>query len=39
MGDAELENIYYDAQSTGGYGGVQRLREAADSGKTKQKHG
>src|SRR5438093_7189481 len=35
MGDAELENIYYDAQSTGGYGGVQRLREAADSGKNK----
>src|SRR5258707_15038791 len=35
MGDAELENIYYHAQSTGGYGGVKRLREAADSGKNK----
>src|SRR5258707_6636830 len=35
MGDAELENIYYDARSTGAYGGVQRWREAADSGKNK----
>jgi len=35
MGDAELENIYYDAQSSGGYGGVKRLREAAGSGKNR----
>src|SRR6266849_50433 len=35
MGDAELDNIYYDAHSSGGYGGVKLLREAAGSGQNR----
>src|SRR6266566_7243481 len=35
MGDVELENVYYNAQSTGGYGGVKRLREAAETTKAR----
>ncbi|MES2873574.1 MAG: DDE-type integrase/transposase/recombinase, partial [Bacteroidota bacterium] len=35
MGDVELEDVYYDVESTGGYGGVARLRKAANTGKTK----
>ena len=33
MGDVELNNVYYNAESTGGYGGVERLRNAANSRK------
>ena len=37
MGDAALENVYYNAASSGGYGGVKRLREAAHIGKARTK--
>jgi len=33
MGDAQLNDIYYDAGNPGGYGGVSRLRRAANSTK------
>ena len=33
MGDAQLNRIYYDAQNTGGYGGVSRFRHAAQANK------
>src|SRR5438552_16577247 len=32
MGDADL-GVYYDAENPGGYGGVDRLRSAAKTGK------
>ena len=31
MGDAELNNVYYNAESAGDFGGVDHLRRAANS--------
>ena len=33
MGDPQLSDIYYDTENPGGYGGVSRLRRAANSSK------
>src|SRR6266853_4930845 len=33
MGDPQLSDVYYDAGNIGGYGGVARLRQAANKGK------
>ena len=33
MGDAQINDVYYDAENPGGYGGVARLRYAANTNK------
>jgi transposase InsO family protein len=33
VGNIEMNEVYYDAENTGGYGGVKRLRDAAHSKK------
>src|SRR5277367_4382083 len=33
MGDAQINDVYYDAENPGGYGGVARLRRAANTNK------
>src|SRR5277367_4321315 len=35
MGDAQINDVYYDAENPGGYGGVARLRHAANTNKVK----